>query len=257
MKKLFLALLMISVTMLSCTKQSLNNARTSTGLQGNQPLTYNTSQQASVIHWNDVNLGNIGSIHNDIMNSLNQSVITTNGLDLYRNTLDAVVSNDPVYAYHDYIFENSSIIYDKIKDHTFWDYYTEIANAAYGSLETNDQVVFGQVMSVLSNTYSDDHLIDLKTDLSAIKANYSGSSDLINGTLEIGLNSYLFWKRDDVVLDGPKGIVVQADAAGYIIGWAKAWLWDNLTTSKDRINAGLGTAGAASGMFLLKKWGKF
>jgi hypothetical protein len=253
MKKLFFALLMISVTMLSCTKQSLNNVQTSTGLQGNQLLAYNASQQASVIHWNDVNIGNIGSIHNDIMNSLNQSTIITNGLDLYRNTLDAIVVNDPIYAYHDYIFDNSAIIYDKIKGNTFWDYYTGIANAAYGNLENNDQVVFGQVMSVLSNTYSDDQLIDLKTDLATIKANYSGSSDLINGTLEIGLNSYLFWKRDDVVLDGPKGIVIQADAAGYIIGWAKAWLWDDLPTSKDRINAGLGAAGAASGMFLLKK----
>jgi len=257
MKKLLFALLMISVTILSCTKQSLNNDQTSIGLQGNQLSTYNTSQQASVIHWNDVNIGNIGSIHNEIMNSLNQSTIVTNGLDLYRNTLDAIVINDPIYEYHDYIFENSSIIYDKIKDNTYWNYYTDIANSAYENLENNDQVVFGQLMSVLSNTYSDDQLINLQTHLASIKANYSGSNSLISGALEIGLNSYLFWKRDDVVLDGPKGIVIQADAAGYIIGWAKAWLWDDLPTSKDRINAGLGTAGAASGMWLLKKWGKF
>lgn len=46
--------------------------------------------------------------------------------------------------------------------------------------------------------------------------------------------------------------IIQFDAAGYIFGWGKAWLWDEKPTASERIKEGISTAGSWSGLSSLK-----
>ena len=78
----------------------------------------------------------------------------------------------------------------------------------------------------------------------------------IGGFLNIARSSAQFWKYR---VPGPEYTKAlppwikgwgfpQFDAAGYIIGWGKAWLWDELPTAKKRIGAGLSKAAEWSGI---------
>ena len=77
----------------------------------------------------------------------------------------------------------------------------------------------------------------------------------IGGFLNIAKNSALFWKSRSFAMQASKMPAwikgwgfPQFDAAGYIIGWGKAWLWDELNTEKKRIGAGLSKAAEWSGI---------
>ena len=77
----------------------------------------------------------------------------------------------------------------------------------------------------------------------------------VGGFLNIAKNSAEYWKNRSGVMQASKmppwikgwGLP-QFDAAGYIIGWGKAWLWDELNTQKKRIGAGLSKAAEWSGI---------
>lgn len=78
----------------------------------------------------------------------------------------------------------------------------------------------------------------------------------IGGFLNIAKSSAQFWKgrirASEYARELPPWIkgwgFPQFDAAGYIIGWGKAWLWDELPTEKKRIGAGLSKAAEWSGI---------
>lgn len=77
----------------------------------------------------------------------------------------------------------------------------------------------------------------------------------IGGFLNIAKGSAQFWKNRSFAMQAsrlPAWIkawgMPQFDAAGYIVGWGKAWLWDELETSKKRIGAGLSMAAEWSGI---------
>lgn len=67
------------------------------------------------------------------------------------------------------------------------------------------------------------------------------------GVLYIARASAGYWRNDNTNSD-PAAFLVQVDAAGYLFGWAKAWLYDQLDTPEARIHAGFGMACIASGM---------
>lgn len=82
-----------------------------------------------------------------------------------------------------------------------------------------------------------------------------GEGHAIGGFLNIAKSSAQFWKNKHPALQAsrlPAWIkgwgFPQFDAAGYIIGWGKAWLWDELETEKKRIGAGLSKAAEWSGI---------
>lgn len=82
-----------------------------------------------------------------------------------------------------------------------------------------------------------------------------GAGHAIGGFLNIAKSSAQFWKSKHVALQAsrlPAWIrgwgFPQFDAAGYIVGWGKAWLWDELDTEKKRIGAGLSKAAEWSGI---------
>jgi hypothetical protein len=83
-----------------------------------------------------------------------------------------------------------------------------------------------------------------------------GEGHAIGGFLNIAKSSAQFWKSRLVVSEYTKALppwikgwgFPQFDAAGYIIGWGKAWLWDELPTEKKRIGAGLSKAAEWSGI---------
>lgn len=77
----------------------------------------------------------------------------------------------------------------------------------------------------------------------------------VGGFLNIAKNSAQYWKGRSYELQAsrlPPWIkgwgFPQFDAAGYIVGWGKAWLWDELETQKKRIGAGLSKAAEWSGI---------
>jgi hypothetical protein len=82
-----------------------------------------------------------------------------------------------------------------------------------------------------------------------------GAGHAIGGFLNIAKSSAQFWKNKHFALQASKlpawirgwGFP-QFDAAGYIVGWGKAWLWDELDTEKKRIGAGLSKAAEWSGI---------
>lgn len=82
-----------------------------------------------------------------------------------------------------------------------------------------------------------------------------GEGHAIGGFLNIAKNSAQFWKGRYPAMQAsrlPAWIkgwgFPQFDAAGYIVGWGKAWLWDELETQKKRIGAGLSKAAEWSGI---------
>lgn len=71
--------------------------------------------------------------------------------------------------------------------------------------------------------------------------------EVAGGYLYILNKSLEYWQNEDI--SGGHGndimqplVLAQVDAAGYLFGWTKAWLWDELPTPNERIKAGLGTA---------------
>jgi hypothetical protein len=79
----------------------------------------------------------------------------------------------------------------------------------------------------------------------------------IGGFLNIARSSAQFWKSRRPAMQYNRNVLPpwirgwglpQFDAAGYIVGWLKAWLWDELPTQKKRIGAGLETAAEWSGI---------
>lgn len=87
-----------------------------------------------------------------------------------------------------------------------------------------------------------------------------GEGQAIGGFLNIAKSSAQFWKgKQNALLASrlPAWIkgwgFPQFDAAGYIVGWGKAWLWDELETEKKRIGAGLSKAAEWSG---IRSWFK-
>jgi hypothetical protein len=87
-----------------------------------------------------------------------------------------------------------------------------------------------------------------------------GEGYAIGGFLNIAKSSAQFWKSKEFALHASRlpGWIKgwgfpQFDAAGYIVGWGKAWLWDELETEKKRIGAGLAKAAEWSG---IKGWFK-
>jgi hypothetical protein len=82
-----------------------------------------------------------------------------------------------------------------------------------------------------------------------------GEGHAVGGFLNIARSSAQFWKSKNLALQAsklPKWIKAwgfpQFDAAGYIVGWGKAWLWDELETEKKRIGAGLSKGAEWSGI---------
>lgn len=87
-----------------------------------------------------------------------------------------------------------------------------------------------------------------------------GEGNALGGFLNIAKSSAQYWKNRTVTAPPAKlpwwirgWGVPQFDAAGYIIGWGKAWLWDELETPKKRIGAGLANAADWSGISALFK----
>lgn len=82
-----------------------------------------------------------------------------------------------------------------------------------------------------------------------------GEGHAVGGFLNIAKSSAQYWKSKQIEMQAAKmppwikgwGFP-QFDAAGYIIGWSKAWLWDELETQKKRIGAGLTKAAEWSGI---------
>jgi hypothetical protein len=79
----------------------------------------------------------------------------------------------------------------------------------------------------------------------------------IGGFLNIARSSAQFWKEQQPAMEYNRAVLPgwikgwgfpQFDAAGYIVGWTKAWLWDELNTSRKRIGAGLTKAAEWSGI---------
>lgn len=87
-----------------------------------------------------------------------------------------------------------------------------------------------------------------------------GEGYAIGGFLNIAKSSAQFWKNKHPAMQAsrlPAWIkgwgFPQFDAAGYIVGWGKAWLWDELESQKKRIGAGLSKATEWSG---IRSWFK-
>ncbi|WP_222165825.1 hypothetical protein [Edaphocola aurantiacus] len=89
----------------------------------------------------------------------------------------------------------------------------------------------------------------------------ANEGDLAGGMIFIALYSSKLWSptnnnNNPGGLEAPPSItaIVQADCIGYLYGWGKAWLWDELPTPKERMKAGLGTALEFSLMKRLAKY---
>jgi hypothetical protein len=65
------------------------------------------------------------------------------------------------------------------------------------------------------------------------------------GVLYIARASAGYWRNDGTTTEPPTTFI-QADAGGYLYGWFKAWLYDQLDTPEARIKAGLDAATAFS-----------
>jgi len=96
----------------------------------------------------------------------------------------------------------------------------------------------------------------------------SNNGDAIGGYLRIVISSTTYWKnyydstgQGNVQNAGGPGpgfvktlvswfkklALPEADAAGYIFGWGKSWLWDQKPTATERIKDGVGSAIKLSG----------
>jgi hypothetical protein len=87
-----------------------------------------------------------------------------------------------------------------------------------------------------------------------------GEGHLAGGFLNIAKSSAEYWKQHYANTDPQKlpNFIrrwgwPQFDAAGYLVGWTKAWAWDELDTQKKRIGAGLSNAADWSGISSLFK----
>lgn len=87
-----------------------------------------------------------------------------------------------------------------------------------------------------------------------------GEGHLAGGFLNIAKSSAEYWRQHYGNTDPQKlpNFIrrwgwPQFDAAGYLVGWTKAWAWDELDTQKKRIGAGLSNAADWSGISSLFK----
>jgi hypothetical protein len=114
------------------------------------------------------------------------------------------------------------------------------------SLLSDCNDLFADASRITNRRDQYDYLIDGLDDLIARYNSHSfdnGAGSLAGGALLIARSSAGFWRDYSTSVNpAPAMVVVQADAAGYIYGWTKAWLFDELPTPSQRIKAGLSMA---------------
>ena len=145
---------------------------------------------------------------------------------LMNNTIDQLVASPVIDAYEKSLFNESRHIFDV-------------------DVSMNEQSAFDSIIARAAR----------------LLVNYNSRSwpedagHCIGGFLNIARSSAQFWKERQPIYNRytlPGWIrgwgFPQFDAAGYIVGWTKAWLWDELDTPNKRIGAGLAKAAEWSGI---------
>jgi len=246
----------IGVTFTSCQKdvQLVNN-------EHKEELANYEYLSSSSTNFDNLSISEFGQFHNLYLDELNNSQIESNGLELMTN----VFNNMFIYEQNEineYCITNSfSEFYSILNDNSLSTILDEQYTNILPTLNSDDQTKLQEIKDLLDTDYGQ-NINQLRVDFNALMASYTGNSDLINGILSIGDNSIDFWAN----YSGPVGdidimpiapLIAQADAAGYLIGWSKAYFFDEIEKPNDRIKKGAAGAYAASGGLLLKKWFKF
>lgn len=230
------------------------------------------STRSSFDSSSDVTVDNVGQWHNYCLDNMIDYVDRTVPFDSPEPLIISFANSVSEIVVEQGVFESTNLSINEGYESFVNDDFNSYCNTIYSAVETgledigitDDVEAFADLKVILNKDYSapENLEIDIKDELLTLKGNYLGDNELIIGALNVGISSAEYWQDFSAV--GPNGDpvlydanIVAMDAGGYIVGWAKAWLIDQLQTPKERIKAGLGFGAASSGMGLFKKWGLF